>query len=113
MRGLERKLGRIVPYLFPHATGPLAGRKRDNIRKVWLSSTRKAGLPGTIVHDLRRSAVKNMEAAGVSRSVAMKITGHKTEAIYRRYAIVSDSDLALAAQQIERGHVSGHVRVAR
>jgi hypothetical protein len=35
-----------------------------------------------------------MERAGVSRSVAMKVTGHKTEAVYKRYAIVSESDIA-------------------
>jgi hypothetical protein len=34
-----------------------------------------------------------MERAGPSRSVAMQLTGHKTEGVYRRYAITSDADL--------------------
>jgi hypothetical protein len=41
-----------------------------------------------------------MERAGVPRSVAMKITGHKTEAVYRRYAIVSDADLREATARL-------------
>ena len=41
-----------------------------------------------------------MEQAGVPRSVAMKLTGHKTENVYRRYAIVSEADLEDTAQKI-------------
>ena len=37
--------------------------------------------------------MRNLERAGVPRSVAMKLTGHTTESIYRRYAIVAEQDL--------------------
>jgi hypothetical protein len=58
-------------------------------------------LPGLIFHDFRRTAVRNLERAGVPRSVAMKMVRHKTEAIYRRYAIFSESDLREAALKLE------------
>ena len=60
----------------------------------WKEACRQAGVPTRIPHDFRRTAVRNLERAGVPRSVAMKLTGHKTEAVYRRYAIVCEADLA-------------------
>jgi hypothetical protein len=59
-------------------------------------------------HDFRRPAVRSMERAGVSRSVAMKVRGHRSESVYRRYAIVSDTDLREASRKIT-GIVSGIV----
>ncbi len=42
-----------------------------------------------------------MDRAGVSRHVAMQITGHKTESMYRRYNIVSDDDLRTATRKTQ------------
>jgi integrase len=58
-------------------------------------------VPGRLFHDLRRSAIRAMEAAGVPRSVAMRISGHKTEAMYRRYAITCPADLRQALERVE------------
>ena len=61
---------------------------------------REAGVPGRLVHDLRRSAVRNLERAGVPRAVAMKLTGHMTESVHRRHVIVSETDLADAVRKL-------------
>ena len=90
-----------APFLFPHfAKGRRRGQVRRGFRKAWATACREAGVPGRIPHDFRRTAVRNLERAGVARSVAMKLTGHRTESIYRRYAIVSDADLQDAARKL-------------
>lgn len=54
-----------------------------------------------IVHDLRRPAVRTFERAGVPRSAAMSMVGHKTESIYRRYAIVDEAMQREAAARLD------------
>ena len=77
----------MIPWVFHRQGVPIR-----SYRRAWLSACKRAGLD-RIPHDFRRTAVRNLERAGVPRSVAMQLIGHKTESIYRRYAIVAEADL--------------------
>ncbi len=70
--------------------------------KGWNRACESAGLAGLHFHDLRRSAVRNLERSGVPRRIAMSITGHKTESIYQRYDIVSQQDMSIAREKMNR-----------
>jgi integrase len=61
----------------------------------------QAGCPGRIPHDLRRTAVRNLVRAGVPQTIAMKLTGHKTDSVFRRYDIVSPDDLRVAGDRLD------------
>ena len=92
---LERATAKIIPFVF-HRTG----KPIKEFKGAWRKACKEAGFPTMIPHDFRRTAVRNLERAGVSRSVAMKLTGHKTESVYRRYAIVSESDLTEGVKKL-------------
>ena len=67
---------------------------------AWLLACRAAGCPGRRLHDLRRTAVRDLDRAGVSRTVAMKMVGMKTEAIYRRYNIIDEERMREEAEKL-------------
>ena len=64
---------------------------------------------GKLFHDLRRTGVRNMIRANVPQSVAMKISGHKTDSVFRRYDITSANDVIDAGRKLEAFH-RGKVR---
>src|SRR5207249_1752390 len=92
------------------------GKPVLDFRGSWASVRADAGLPKLLFHDLRRSAVRNMVRNDVPEAVAMKVTGHRTRAVFERYNIVSENDLRGAAAKMARrdterdsfGHNLGH-----
>jgi hypothetical protein len=62
-----------VPPVFVYTEGWHIGQPVGLFRKPWARACKAAGRPGAIVHDLRRSGIRNMVRAGISETVAMKV----------------------------------------
>jgi integrase len=118
--------GRMVPILEGEMRSLLADAKRErdenwpdspwvfsrrgeqirDMRWAWKEACKRAGVPELKFHDLRRTAVRNMRRDGVPQIVRVKITGHKTDSMERRYNIVDSDDLRIAKSLMEAGRKS-------
>jgi integrase len=108
VRTLEKELNRVVPWLFPLLTRQRKGQRRVTMDRAWLRACQASGLEGTLKHDLRRSAVRNLINAGVPTRTAMLITGHRSLSVFNRYHIVSPGDLREATRRLSA--LSDHTR---
>jgi hypothetical protein len=54
-----------------------------------------------VLHDFRRTAVRNLLRAGVAERVAMQMVGWKSRQMLDRYHIVSPADLIDAARKLD------------
>jgi len=86
-------------YLFTRENGEVV----KDFRGTWDDLTERADVPGLLFHDSRRSSVSNMIRRGVPQKTARKVSGHKTDAVFSRYNIVSEDDIRDAARRIEEG----------
>jgi integrase len=122
---VERKRGIICRHVFHRD-----GERVRYWRRPWLQALLAVGLaqrgvdkngkakkggkitPHVIVHDFRRTAIRNLARAGVSEAVAMRLCGHETREVFDRYNIVTGDDLLAAAAKlnavtIRDGHGDG------
>jgi integrase len=74
----------------------------SEVKTAWNKARQRAEVPGLLVHDLRRTAVRNMIRAGIPEKQAMRISGHKTRSMFDRYDITDERDIQLAGQKLAR-----------
>jgi len=101
----------LAEHIFHRRGAPLGDFKR-----AWEAARIEAGLAVRVpdpskkgrtrlvsdvtFHDLRRTAVRNLDRSGVRRDVAKSITGHKTDLMYSRYNISSTDDVREAIEAV-------------
>ena len=61
---------------------------------------RRAGITNLRIHDFRHTASTNLRRAGVDTATAMKIVGHKSDRMHRRYNTIESQDLHNAASKL-------------
>jgi integrase len=98
----ESQLGRLLasvatsrrslsPYVFPGRAGHRMDRTA--LQKAWRRACAGAGVPGRpLIHDLRRTAIRDMRRAGVPLAVAMTAVGHRSLTVHQGYSVVARED---------------------
>lgn len=106
--------------------------KVGDFRKAWKTACNKAGLPCIVkpivvngtphvkvlkalrtFHDLRRSFAREMDIQKVRRGAIKELAGWKTDSVFNRYNIVSESDLRDAVEQINEHRASVDPKAGR
>ena len=99
---MRESLG-VLPANFEQSSAPDTCRLG---KRTLMEPKDEGGYPwysyrGLLLHDLRRSAVRNLANAAVPERVATQITGHKTRAVFDKYHIVSTDDVSNAMRRLE------------
>jgi integrase len=88
------------------------GKAVRYFRKAWANACKEAGVPNLLFHDLRRSAARNLRNSGAAEEVIMKIGGWRTASVFKRYAIVGQSDIRAAMSRLEAKQQSDNLEAA-
>ena len=95
LRSLIRNIGSDLVFCKPD------GSPYRNIQDAFRKACKKAKIDDFVFHDLRHTAVTNMRRAGIDHLTVMKISGHKTMSVFKRYNTIDEDDLRAAATRMD------------
>jgi integrase len=90
-------LPRLGPYVVP-ADDPK--RPRHDLKRVWSAVSRRAGLSGVRLHDLRHTYASFGAGGGLGLPIIGKLLGHSQSATTERYAHLDNDPLRRASETI-------------
>jgi integrase len=92
-----RALPRVSNYVFPGAD---SAKPRTDLKRPWKLITRRAGLVGLRIHDLRHSYASVGVGAGLGLPIVGKLLGHTQPSTTARYGHLADDPVRQASEVI-------------
>jgi integrase len=99
VEALLRELrGRNEICVFARPDGRRVGYKFALAR--WREAQKEARVGPYRFHDYRRSVARRLEQGGIPRSTAKRITGHRTDRVFEKYAVGEAEDVRKALRAV-------------
>ncbi|MCA9469504.1 MAG: site-specific integrase [Nitrospira sp.] len=99
-----------VRYLGEDHVFLVKGKSVGAIKTAFNAACRRAQIQGFRFHDFRHTAVTNMRRAGIDHLTIMRISGHKTMEVFKRYNSFHHADLREAASRFNTYLTLAHSR---
>jgi integrase len=96
-----RRLNTVL--VFPDATG----KKPGGIREAFEGAVKRAGIVDFRFHDLRHTAASYLAMSGASLAEIAEVLGHKTLAMVKRYAHLSEAHTRGVVERMNRAVFGG------
>ncbi len=88
------------------------GKPLKGIKRAFKTALKEASIQDFRFHDLRHCASTNLRRAGVDTATAMRIVGHRSEKMWKRYNAIEEADLLTAANKLHAYHSNTVITLA-
>ena len=88
------------PYVLPSPNDPTRHLTHGEHYGGWKRVLKVAGVPHVGTHGIRHRATTDIANSGVPTKVGMKLTGHKTVAMFMHYVHTEDKPVRVAAELV-------------